>query len=505
MKKIVKTLFGRIAIIALSVCLQTLILLAFFVFCSEKYWVFQLLNIFIASLVFLNIVQRDMYPDAKLPWLAVILAMPFLGTALYLLFASNSMSRRQKRLLKLAAQQAELSLPKQPEAALEAPYRGQSNYIKTTTGLPVYANSRCDYYPSGEEFYAALKEDIAGAKKFIFLEYFIIERGAMWDGLLSLLTQKAKDGVEVRVMYDDIGSAGKVPARYYKTLRALGLQCVKFNPFHAVISGVHNNRDHRKIAVIDGKTAYVSGANLADEYINAVSPYGHWKDSAVRLQGQAVNSLTAMFLTSYSVQSGAAEEMGRYMYDGEDTIEGDGFIQPYGDGPAPAYADHVGENVYINMIYAAQKYLYITTPYLIIDHELQTALRCAAQRGVDVRIVTPHVPDKRLVYYITRSNYKILMESGIKIYEYTPGFIHAKNFLADGEAGVVGTVNLDYRSLTHHYECGVWMCKTGALAALKEDFDAIFTQSRLQDMQSVRAGFFQRFFCAVTRLFTPLL
>ena len=505
MKKLFRMIFGRMTVVGLAIILQLGIFIGFVWLLNTRLWIFELASGILGLVVFFSLIKRDMYPDAKLPWLVIVMAMPLLGTVVYLMFAKNSMSRKQKKLTLALQSRGKEFLASQREPETEAPYKGQSAYIQNTTALPAYENCACDYFPSGEECWTALKEELCRAEKFIFMEYFIIERGVMWNGILDILAEKAQSGVEVRVMYDDMGSVAKLPMTYPKKLKKLGIQCVKFNPFRPVLSGIHNNRDHRKITVIDGKVGFVGGANLADEYINVTSPFGHWKDSAVRLKGEVVKSLTLMFLTAYQLQTGRVEEIGQYIPQEFETYESEGCVQPYLDGPAPAYKHHIGENVYINLINAAQNYLYITTPYLIIDHELQTALRSAALRGVDVRIVTPHIPDKKLVFNITRSNYKPLMDCGVKIYEYKPGFVHAKNFLADDKVGVVGTINLDYRSLTHHYECAVWLHKVAALSTLKEDFDRTFGECILQDEETIKMNPFKKLVCIVGRIFTPLL
>ncbi|MDE7439099.1 MAG: cardiolipin synthase [Clostridia bacterium] len=505
MKKFFKTIFGRLAIIGLAIVLQFFIIYLIISFLNEKLWLFQLLNGILGLTVFFNLVRRDMYPDSKLPWLFVILALPLFGTVTYLMFASNSMPRKQRKTLAKIEMQYKKHSVVSKARVLDDPYKGQSEYITKTSGLPSYDKCECDYYPSGESFWDALKIELSKAEQFIFMEYFIIERGVMWNEILEILIDKVKQGVEVRVMYDDIGCIGKIPANYHKKLRKQGIKCVKFNTFHPIVSGVHNNRDHRKITVIDGKVGFIGGVNIADEYINVTHPFGHWKDSAVRLKGEIIKSLTFMFLTSYQVQTGVVEDCDKYILEEYEKYESEGFVQAYGDGPAPAYAHHIGENVYINLINSAQRYLYITTPYLIIDHEMQTAIRSAALRGVDVRIITPHIPDKKLVFNITRSNYKPLMDCGVKIYEYTQGFVHAKNFLADDEVGVVGTINLDYRSLTHHYECAVWMNKVRALETLKGDFENTFDKCMLQDETTIKMGAMKRFACSIMSIFTPLL
>lgn len=506
MKKFFRLIFGRLAIIGAAIILQLLFIAVLVYFLNEKFWVVQILSSLLALIVFFNLMRRDMYPDAKLPWLAFILLVPLFGMIAYCMFSKNSVSRKhKKRLLGFAENGRKIFKESEQKENIPAPYKGQSEYIERAAYLPVSRNSDCEYFLSGEKFWESLKEELRKAEKFIFMEYFIIECGVMWNAILEILLEKVKAGVEVRVIYDDIGSIGKVKANYHKKLRKAGIKCVKFNPFRPILSGIHNNRDHRKITVIDGKVGFIGGVNLADEYINATSPFGKWKDSAIKLSGEAVKNLTFMFLSAYRLHVKEEENIDGFFPEITEPCGGEGWVQPYGDGPAPFYMHHVGENVYINMINSAQKYLYITTPYLVIDHEMQTALKNAALRGVDVRIITPHIPDKKLVFAVTRSNYKPLMDCGVKIYEYAPGFIHAKNFLADGEAGVVGTINLDYRSLMHHFECAVWMCKTPALESLKEDFEATFTECILQDEKSAKMNVFKRFACNLMQIFTPLL
>ena len=326
----------------------------------------------------------------------------------------------------------------------------------------------------------------------------------MWDSILDVLLQKLEQGVEVRFMYDDLGSVSTLKWTFNKRLKELGIKCVKFHPFIPVLSERHNNRDHRKITVIDGKCAFIGGANLADEYINKVDRVGgYWKDSAVKVTGAAVKSISAMFLLNYDMQLASSENYEKYL-SGDFGIEGDGgIVVPYGDGPRPAYMENVSENVLLNMINQAQKYVWITTPYLIIDGKLTNALCSAALRGVDVRIITPHIPDKKIIFAITHSYYGRLLNHGVKIFEYTPGFIHAKQILCDDEIAMVGTVNMDYRSLIHHYECGVVMINTGSLADIKSDFENNFACS--QNMQGFRQNPAVALLCRLCSAFTPLL
>ncbi|MFR6056008.1 MAG: cardiolipin synthase [Eubacteriales bacterium] len=509
MKKLFKLLFGRLTIIALAIILQFVLFVWWVTDASLQYnWLYAI-NVVLGVLVFINIVNRKMNTESKLTWVAVVLLMPIFGFMAYVMFSESRLSPRQRRAYRDIYYVSKDSLEyyfarsggKLPDTG---DYLGQNVYIKNLNNLPSYTDTATEYYPWGIDFWEALKTDLKRAEKFIFMEYFIIEEGVMWNEILEILAEKAQAGVEVRFMYDDIGSISKVPARYYKKMEKLGIKTLRFNPFRPFLTGIHNNRDHRKITVIDGVIGFIGGANLADEYINKTSPYGIWKDSAVRLEGEAVRSLTVNFLQMFDMQRENAEDFAPYL-EAETSVRAEGVVQPFVDGPKPIYDDYVAKNVYLNLFNSAKRYLYITTPYLIPDGEIVNALQLAAARGVDVRIITPQIPDKKLVFNITRSNYKRLMNYGVKIYEFKGGFIHAKNVLCDDAVGIVGTINLDYRSLMHHYECGVWMYRTAALSAMKADFEATFSQSVLQDEKSVKMGIVKRLFCGVCAIFAPLL
>lgn len=307
-------------------------------------------------------------------------------------------------------------------------------------------------------------------------------------------------------MYDDFGCMATLPEHYYRQLCEEGIHCILSNKFTPVLSNVHNNRDHRKITVIDGTVGFTGGVNLADEYINACEKYGHWKDTAVRLEGDAVRNLSILFLASWNTQSKENPlDFTPYLEVPMEPVDGQGYVIPFGDGPEPLYQDTIGKNVYLNMIHGAKDYLYITTPYLICDHELLSALRMTAKKGVDVRLITPHVPDKKTVFLMTRSNYRVLIQDGVKIYEYTPGFIHAKSFVCDDRFAVCGTINLDYRSLVHHFECGAWMYGTSCIADMKADFLATEAQSQIITLEQSKMRGWQRLLAELMKVFSPLL
>ena len=347
---------------------------------------------------------------------------------------------------------------------------------------------------------------LESAEHFIFLEYFIIEEGHMFHQIEDILEKKVKEGVEVRLIYDDVGCIGTLPPRYYKQLQKKGIKCAAFNPFRPLLSVIMNNRDHRKIFVVDGAVGFTGGINLADEYINEVKRFGYWKDTGVRIEGEAVWSLTSMFLSMWNYIVHSTEDYSRFMpaQHQKAPFENDGFVQPYGDSPL----DHesVGENIYLNIINRAKNYVYIFTPYLIIDHEMLTALCNAAKDGVDVRIVTPGIPDKKMIFLLTQSYYAPLIQSGVKIYQYTPGFIHAKCFVCDDEIATVGSVNLDFRSLYLHFECGVFFYRSAVVAQVKEDCLNTFVCSEQMTAEFCRNRPVPvRLLQSVLRLLAPLL
>jgi len=344
------------------------------------------------------------------------------------------------------------------------------------------------------------------AEKFIFLEYFIIEEGVMWNSILDILKQKAEEGVDVRVIYDDAGCIFKLPYGYNKKLESMGIKCRVFNPLVPLLSSRINNRDHRKIAIIDGHTGFTGGINLADEYINEYEKFGHWKDSAIMIKGEAVWSMTVMFLSMWNYLDGSNEDFNKFKPDIEPLEESckDGYVQPFADNPLDD--ETVGEIVYLNLINKARRYVYITTPYLIIDNEIITALTSAAKGGVDVRIITPYCGDKWYVHEVTRSYYRTLIESGVKIYEYTPGFIHSKTFVVDDEYGVVGTINMDYRSLFLHFECGVWMYKCRTIRDIKKDFNDTLKMCReitIEELNEIK--WYKTLERMILRIFAPLM
>ena len=470
----------------------------------------------LSLVIVLIILNRRVNPSYKLAWSLLILSMPLVGFAIYLMFGNSRIAKKNRKQFRTVELSCISASPEDPQdrAALEETDIGaarQSEYLRDHARCPVYRKTTTRYFPEGIDLYRAMIEELEQAKHFIFMEYFIIDNGEMWGTILKILERKAQEGLDVRINYDDVGFVNTLPARFYKELRERGIKCQVFNPFRPIISVVLNNRDHRKIMVIDGHTGFTGGINLADEYINRKQRFGHWKDTGIMLHGEAVWNFTMMFLKMWSVVSGSVDDLTpaaleKYKTDiwHKEAFEEDGFVQPYGDSPLDE--ETVGENIYLHMINRAQHYVYIFTPYLIIDEEMMTALCLAAKSGIDVRIVTPGIPDKRLVFLLSRSYYEQLIEAGVHIYEYTPGFLHAKCFVCDDQVATVGTVNLDYRSLYMHFECGVWMYRSSAVWQVLDDVKETIAKSReitLVDCRSQRQII--RLFQSLLRLFAPML
>ena len=456
--------------------------------------------------VAIAIINRNDNPDYKLPWLFFVMLIPIVGFMLYFMFYSRKLNKKQtKRLERLTKQRVETddSGELAQISADDQIIGSQAVMLNKLSDSHVYGDTDLTYYPLGEQLFATMVEDLKKAEKFIFMEYFIIEGGLFWNTILEILKDKAASGVEVRVVYDDIGCMMTLPGNYYKRLRKMGIKAVPFSRLRGQANNEFNNRSHRKITVIDGKVGYTGGVNIADEYINRIQKFGHWKDVGLRLQGEAVNELTRLFLIDYGLNDGKADDNFADYY-GHERVLGDGYCIPFGDGPKPVYERQVAKSVIMNMLNQAKRYVYMTTPYLIIDSELIEALENAAIRGVDARIITPHVPDKKLVFLMTRSHYNRLMRAGVKIYEYESGFVHAKTYLSDDETAMIGTVNMDYRSLVHHFENGVWIYKHKVIKDIKRDFLDTQDKSIAFEVGMVKENVFQRAVRAFVKIVSPL-
>lgn len=455
----------------------------------------------------IRIIASDDNPDYKVPWLLFVLIIPIAGFMLYFMFYSRKLQRKFiKRLNELKSNSYRCNDSALFDA-LQSEDAAACAQAKMLTGIAethLFTNTKQKYFSLGEEMFSHLLSDLKAAEKFIYMEYFIIEEGKFWNSILDILKQKAAAGVEVKVLYDDIGCMMTLPGDYHKTLKAYGIEAAPFSRLRGNADSEFNNRSHRKITAIDGKIGYTGGVNIADEYINEIEKHGHWKDTAIRLEGEAVLELTRLFLIDYGINVKKLPKIRADLFP-KQAIRDGGYIIPFGDGPRPLYERRVGKSVIQNMLNSATRYAYMTSPYLIIDNDLCVSIENAALRGVDVRIIVPHIPDKKLVFGMTQSFYPRLLAAGVKIYEYTPGFIHAKSYLADDTTAMIGTINLDYRSLVHHFENGVWMYRCSAIADLKADMlDTLDKSIKVTD-DMLKTTLLQRFIRAVVRIFAPML
>lgn len=478
-KEKIKSSAGRAAMVALSVLLQILWFLGLGLRLHQYFAVLNTVITIVSWILALHIYSRHMNSAYKLSWIVLILFLPVLGISMYALFGSQVSHIWVRRYVDSLDDVSAIYLP-DDETALQRlrdadiGLANQCHYLQYQVGYPVYQNTDVVFHSDTRPALEDLKAELAKAESFIFIEYHAIEDSASWAGIEAILKAKAAAGVEVRVLYDDVGSIFFVSQPFTKRLLQEGIQCRVFNPIFPVVTGFMNNRDHRKIVVIDGKVGFTGGYNMADRYFNVDSPYGYWKDTGIKLTGDAVQSLTAIFLEMWNVAQKNKEDQSQFFPQVRYEAKEQGYVQPYGDSPLDN--ETVGENVYLNIIKNAKHYVYITTPYLIIDDEMERELNMAAQRGVDVRIITPGIPDKKLAFRVTRSYYARLIAYGVRIYEYSPGFMHAKQFVCDDVVATVGTVNLDFRSLYLHFENGCWFCNCQAVHDVKADFDEMFPQ-----------------------------
>ena len=461
-------------------------------------------------LVVLYVVSKRDKGSYKTLWVFLILSFPILGGLLYLLITYQTTTRMMRKDIRSVQEKTKdlYSLPGdgyQEAETVTGSHFPQVRYLQNYVGYPVYSNTRTTYLTPGESYFEHVLLKLEQAKHYIFLEFFIVQDGVMWDSIFQILKRKAANGVKIRLIYDDLGCFFMLPADFTKQMEAAGIECAIFNPFRPFLTVKQNNRDHRKIVVIDGEVAFTGGINLADEYINAKEKYGHWKDSAIMLEGKAAWSFTLMFLEMWELCKRCAEDIASY-YPWQFTpcdVESDGLVQPYADSPMDT--ENVGEHVYLQILNEAKDYVYINTPYLIVDDSMVSALSLAAKRGVDVRIVTPHRWDKWLVHMTTRSYYRELIRAGVKVYEYSNGFIHAKSFVSDDVIGTVGTTNLDFRSLYLHFECGTWMYGSRAIMQIKQDFLNTLPMCQRIEEKDCAKYLSSKLFQEILRLFAPLM
>lgn len=504
--KIFKKLFSKTVLVFLAIVLQLLPIVFFLYYFADLWWQLQLAFQIIAIFLSIIIINKKENPEFKAPWLIIILLFPIFGVIIYLLFANHHTRPKEIKLTRKVHQGIREALGQQ--VTNNSPMEDFSmigNYIGNLLPYRGSKNNNVTFFTDGQSFFEDLFAQLEKAEKFIFMEYFIIGKGVIWNKIHDILKQKVKQGVEVRLIYDDLGSTFSLRNGYYKTLRKEGIKCHKFNPFRPLISGIYNNRDHRKICIVDHKCAYTGGINLADEYANIKSPYGYWKDTGVKICGKAVKNFIAMFLSIYDTASKTITNYRHYLEGDYSDFVDDGFTLPFSDGPRPFYRENIAENVIASMINGAKKQIYISTPYLIPSYRLLESIRAAALKGIDIRIIVPGIPDKKIIYMMSKSNFKTLIEAGVKIYYYKPGFNHEKCILIDDQLALVGTINLDFRSLVHHYEDGVLLYKTSCTKDISNDFLAMLNKSEIVTKSNFKFNLFLRLMSSILKLFSPLL
>ena len=490
----------RMVFVGLSIVFQVGWILLMILVLNDSYPWIEMITRILSVTVILQLNSKHTNSAYKMPWIMLIMAVPVMGLSLYLMMnAFGDPGNIGKRMEAVRKETRGKLMQESPDCSAG----GLSYYLQHQIGCPAYENTSVEYYSEAHHAFEALKNDLERAESFIFMEYFIVSGDSSFQELADILIRKAKQGVDVRFMYDDVGSVGYVNLLFAKRLTDAGIRCTVFNPALPMLNMFMNHRDHRKITVIDGKVGYTGGFNLSDEYFGRKITYGRWKDTGIRLEGTAVKSLTAAFLEMWDACTRTKEDVGSYL-SVEHRVSGDGLVQPYEDDPLKQ--ERVAENVYLNLINSAQKTLYVITPYLIITDEMTNALGLAAKRGVDVRIITPGVPDKKAVYAVTRSYYAGLAAQGVRIFEYTPGFCHAKQMLCDSKVASIGTSNLDFRSLYLHFENNVLLHGGQAVEAMALDFENLFPQCN-EVTEKYRSGRSKalRLGQYVLRLFAPML
>ena len=482
-------IFSRFFVIVLLIAVQVALVISFYAWLKDLLPIFSAVTALLTLFGIIYLFNSGMDSSARLTWMFLIAIAPVTGTA-FLVFTRVNVGHRKvrERTEKMINETMDaISQPPEVMEKLSSDTSGTGDlvhYLNRSGCFPVYENTEVSYFPLGENKFAAVLEELKKARNYIFMEYFIIDEGYMWGEILKILEAKAREGVDIRVLYDGMLEVSTLPSNYGKLLQEHGIRAKVFSPIKPFVSSHYNYRDHRKILVIDGNVAFTGGVNLADEYINRRERFGHWKDTAVMLKGDAVRSFTLMFLQMWNLTEKDPVFEPYLTADPARPEHPSGYVIPYGD--CPFDEDKVGEAVYMDILNRAEDYVHIMTPYLILDGELETALKFTAQRGVDVKLILPGIPDKKLTYALAKSHYKRLIHAGVKIYEYTPGFVHAKVFTCDDQKAVVGTINLDYRSLYHHFECAAYMYRTACIPEIEKDFQDTLSKCREVTPESIR-------------------
>ncbi len=505
---ILQIIFGRTVIVLFLLAVHILIFLGVIMhFASALPYLMGGMTV-VTAVALIYILNTRENPSLKLSWCFLMALFPILGISLYFFVKMDLGHRITGKMDERAVAQSLQYVPDQTDVIRyiqenEPDLYPMAYYLNRYSGFGICAAQENQYFPVGEKMLPVMLAELEKAEKYIFLEYFIISEGEMWNSILQILKRKAEQGVEVRVMYDGTNTIYMLPYHYQKQLESIGICCKIVSPMRPFISTHYNNRDHRKILVIDGKTGFTGGINLSDEYVNITHPYGYWKDTAVMVKGQAAAQLSLMFLQMWNVTE-KNPIYSPYLPKHRPQNWNRGFVIPFADSPTDQ--ERVGQTVYMNMINQAKRYISIMSPYLILDGEMTTALCQCAKRGVEVSLLQPYIPDHKYAYVLARRHYKELMDAGVKIYQYTPGFVHAKVFLSDDLHGVVGTINLDYRSLYLHYECAAYFYKTKVLQDIRSDFEETFAQShRMTEEDLKKEGILSRIAGVILKVFAPLM
>lgn len=498
-----KMAIERSIIVAIGLIMQIILSLSIHLFFIEHIAFFDIIFTIIGLLLILTLIKYSKNYSYTLPWIIILITFPLIGTLMYIIIGNNKNRSKVLKSIVESEKNSKKYLVQDKKIQEEIKKNSKIRYLSNYCGYPVTKNNEVTYYPIGEEAFEAMLEELRKAEKFIFLEYFIVNHGKMWNSILEILEEKVKKGVDVRVMYDDFGSVATLKKSYNKELEEKGIKCVVFNRLNPVAGVIMNNRDHRKILVIDGKVAFSGGINIADEYINAIDKHGHWKDNGIRISGEAVWNYTVMFLTMWNSFRSEDKDFNKFKYNFKNEIKENGYVIPYGETPLDE--EITGEDVYLNIINQANDYVYIFTPYLIIDTDMINALNLAAKRGVDVRIVIPGIPDKRIVYTLSESYVELLVRQGVKVYKYTPGFVHSKVFVSDDKVATVGTINLDYRSLYLHFECGCYLENVKEIKDIKRDLVETINKSHEITKEEATPKLLKGIWQALLRLVAPLM
>ena len=499
MKGFTRLFTSRMIATAINILIQFLIVFVLVAYFEGVFVYYYSISLLLSILCCVYVVNRNMNSGYKIAWILLLLVFPMFGLTLYIMLEGSWMTKRGKKKMLCISERIKDGLHEREEISFDDSYaEKQSKYIKSFAYSPPVKNTRSRYFSCGEDYFVSLIEDLKTAKKSIYVEYFIIKESHMWDEIKKVLKEKASQGVDVRVIYDDFGSIDRISKKEIKTLVSAGIKVKAFNPFVPVTSIILNYRDHRKICTVDTKIAYSGGVNLGDEYINRETRFGYWKDCGIALYGEGAYSFEVFFLTLWEYITGEKQLLEKPEYEEISA----GIFQPYADSPIDD--ENVGANVYMNIISQAQKYVYISTPYFVVDDEMLKVITNAAKSGVDVRIVVPHIPDHRVVDQATKSYYLKLIKSGVKVYEYKPGFNHSKIVVSDDKIATVGSVNFDYRSFYLSFECGVWMYKTDTINDVLSDYNSILNDSIKISLEDCRVSPFIRVFRAIIAAFAPL-